>query len=66
MKNNNVESKTINQKKIEKVELNYISATKHTPPVTTIPISSSHMEMLDESIKEKVKQNQVQPHDIYY
>lgn len=65
MKNKTNNNKNINPKKIKKVKLNYTSTTKHTPPVSTIPISSCHMELLDEAIKEKVKQNSEPPHDIY-
>lgn len=66
MKNKTTNDETINPKKIKRVKLNYAAATKHTPPVSTVPISSCHMELLDKAIKEKVKQNKEPPHNIYY
>lgn len=43
---------------IKKAKLNYMSAVSTTKPVERIPVSSSHMEMLDADIKSKVRQNE--------
>lgn len=42
---------------IKRVKLNYMSAVLHTPPVARIPVSSSEMERLNISIREKCRQN---------
>lgn len=45
---------------IKKVELNYMSAVTHTPPVQKIPVSSSKIEELDMAIRKKIEQNKKQ------
>ena len=50
-------SNNVNNLKISKVSLKYMSAVSKVVPVATIPVSASEMEKLDLSIKEKCKQN---------
>lgn len=43
---------------LKKVKLNYFVAVPAMHPVKTVPVSGNHMEKLDASIQQKVKQNQ--------
>ena len=45
---------------IKKVKLNYRSAVSETAPVKKVPVSSSHLEMLDRTIRQKVRQNEAE------
>ena len=44
---------------VEKVPLNYRPAVKKTLPIREIEIPASHMEALDRSIRQKVRQAEV-------
>jgi hypothetical protein len=48
----------------KKVKLNYMPAVTKIEPVRTIPVSSSEMEKLDRSIREKCKQNHQNDHNL--
>lgn len=50
-------SEKANNTPIKKVQLNYMSATTHTPPKAKIKVSSAKLEELDRAIREKTKQN---------
>ena len=41
----------------KKVKLNYFAAVPAMYPVNTVPVSGSHVEKLDASIRQKVEQN---------
>jgi hypothetical protein len=45
---------------IKRQKLNYMSAVSKTPPVERIPVSSSCMEELGKSIRQKVRQNEAE------
>ena len=45
---------------IKKVKLNYMSAVSKTPPMKKIPVSSSRMEELDRTIRQKISQNKAE------
>ena len=60
------------QDRFVKVKLNYMSAVgPKTEPVSRVPVSSSKLEELDRSIREKSRQNHLNDHnlendEIYY
>ena len=53
-------SEKTNTTPIKKVELNHMSAVSRTPPKARIPVSSTCMEELDRTIRQKTKQNTAQ------
>lgn len=53
-------SEKTNTTPIKKVGLNYMSAVSRTPPKARIPVSSTCMEELDRTIRQKTKQNTAQ------
>lgn len=58
-------NKEIERKKFIKAKLNYMSAVgPKTEPVSRIPVSSSKLEELDRSIREKSRQNHLNDHNL--
>ncbi len=45
---------------IKRVKLNYISAVSKTPPAEKVVIPGSHMEELDRTIRQKIRQNEAE------
>lgn len=45
---------------MKRVKLNYVSAVSKTPPVERVAVSSSHMEVLNQAIRQKVRQNEAE------
>lgn len=45
---------------IKRVNVNYMPASDYTPPAEKIQIQNGYMENLNQSIRQKVKQNQAE------
>lgn len=45
---------------VKRVKVNYMPASDYTPPAQKVPIQNGYMEKLNQSIRQKVKQNQAE------